>query len=309
MEVGFGLAAAAMNAVVAVLSTRLAQRYPARQLLAPLFTLNCLLLLPLAPFMSWVWSPWVVLLHAAGTAALVISSVAIWDMYTAGGAAPTVTAQSVSPLPAAVATGVLLPGELSIGQVAAAIVVVAGVLVALRDEFDAGTPPDGGLDLVAAVGTGAVTVVGRLLADAGSGVVETYVVRTAASAAVCAALWWPRDVPLRDLPAMVPRAMAITSHLALILLGVQGGGNPAIVQTVVATGPLFAIGWDVVEPARTVGQARARGRDRGHWGGDRAPRLTSDSRRGTCASTPQVKLAAPGARGGEPSRLVPVLLR
>lgn len=256
MEVGFGLAAAAMNALVAVLSTRLVRRYPARQLLAPLFGLNCLLMLPFAPLVTWVWSPWVLVLHVAGTAALVISSVAIWDMYEHGGAAATVTAQSISPLPAAVATGLLLPGELSTAQLAAAIVVVIGVLVALRDQFGSlGRRRTAAWLLVAAIGTGLVTVFGRLLADAGSGVVETYVVRTAAAAVVCGLFWPPREVPLRDLPSMIPRAMAITAHLGLILLGVQGGGSPAIVQTLVATGPLFAIVWDVSSSRRAPSAA------------------------------------------------------
>lgn len=255
MEVGFGLGAAVMNAVVAILSTRLARQYPARQLLAPLFALNCLLVLPFAPFVAWTWSPAVVLLLAASTAALVISSVAIWDMYDHGGAAPTVTAQSVSPLPAAIATGLLLPGELSAAQVVAALVVVVGVLIALRDQFGAlGRRRTATWILVAAVGTGLVTVLGRLLADAGSGVVETYVVRTGASAAVCVVLWPPRKVPLRDLPRMIPRAMAITAHLGLILMGVQGG-NPAVIQTVVATGPLFAIGWEMISHNRTPSAA------------------------------------------------------
>ena len=251
MEVPFGLAAAAMNAVVAVLSTRLARRYPARQLLGPLFGLNALVLLPLAPFVTWVWSPWVLVLILGSTAALVISSIAIWDMYEHGGAAPTVTAQSVSPLPAALATGILLPGELGPAAVLAALVVVGGVLLALRDQFGAlGRRRTVAWIVVGATGTGLVTVFGRLLADAGSGVVETYVLRTALSAVVSLLLWPPRDVPRRDIPRMLPRAIAITAYMALVLLGLQGGGNPSVVQTVVATGPLFAIGWQVVSQRR-----------------------------------------------------------
>jgi drug/metabolite transporter (DMT)-like permease len=245
-EVVFGLAAAMTNVVVAVLSTRLAARYPARQLLGPLFVLNCLLLLPLAPFVTWTWTPTVISLHLGTTAALVASSVAIWDMYDAGGAAPTVVAQSVAPLPAVVLAGLLVPGSVGAGQAVAAVVVVTGVLLALRDAFgDLGRGRTALAIVVAATGTGVITVFGRLLADNGAGVVEAYVVRTALAAACCLVLFPPRDVPWRDVPRMTPRAIAITLHLTLVLLAVQGG-NPAVVQTMVATGPLFVFAYDGV---------------------------------------------------------------
>lgn len=257
------MGAAVANVAVAVLSTQLAARYPARQLLGPLFLLNCLLVLPFAPFAAWVWTPTVILLHLGTTVALVASSVAIWDMYDHGGAAPTVTAQSVAPLPAAILAGLLIPGSVGPVQALAAVAVVAGVMVALRDAFGAlGRRRTTVAILVAAIGTGVITVFGRLLADNGAGVVEAYVVRTGLSAAACALIFPPRDVPWRDVPRMTPRAMAITVHLVLILLGVQGG-NPAVVQTVVATGPLFVFAWDAAahgrrpNPGLVVGAALA----------------------------------------------------
>jgi drug/metabolite transporter (DMT)-like permease len=250
-EVAFGLGAAVANVAVAVLSTRLTKRFPARQLLGPLFLLNCLLVLPFAPFVEWTWSPLVVALHLGTTVALVASSVAIWDMYEHGGAAPTVTAQSVAPLPAAILAGLLIPGSVGPAQAFAAVVVVAGVLVALKDAFGTlGRRRTAVSILIAAVGTGVITVFARLLADNGAGVVEAYVVRTALASAACLVLFPPRDVPWRQVPRMTPRAMAITLHLVLILFGVQGGGNPAVVQTVVATGPLFAFAWDAVAHGR-----------------------------------------------------------
>ena len=249
-EVAFGLGAALANVGVAVLSTQLAAKFPARQLLGPLFLLNCLLVLPFAPFVSWVWTPTVIALHIGTTVALVASSVAIWDMYDHGGAAPTVTAQSVAPLPAAVLAGVLIPGSVGPAQAIAAVVVVAGVLFALRDAFGAlGRRRTAVSILIAAIGSGVTTVFARLLSDNGAGVVEAYVVRTALAAIVCALLFPPRDIPWREVPRMTPRALAITIHLVLILMGVQGG-NPAVVQTVVATGPLFAFGYDAAVHGR-----------------------------------------------------------
>src|SRR3954451_20936683 len=134
-EIVFGLGAAVANVAVAVLSTRLASQYPARHLLGPLFVLNCLLLVPRAPFVEGTWTPTGIALHLGTAIALVASSVAIWDMYESGGGAPTVTAQSVAPLPAVLLAGLLVPGSVGVTQAIAAVVVVAGVLVALRDAF------------------------------------------------------------------------------------------------------------------------------------------------------------------------------
>jgi drug/metabolite transporter (DMT)-like permease len=258
-EVAFGLGAAVANVAVALLSTRLVARFPARQLLGPLFLLNCLLVLPFAPFVTWVWTPAVIALQLGTTVALVASSIAIWDMYDHGGAAPTVTAQSVAPLPAVILAGLLIPGSVGPIQAVAAVAVVAGVLVALRDAFgQLGRWRTAISILVAAIGTGVITVFARLLSDNGAGVVEAYVVRTALSSAVCFLLFPPHDVPWREVPRMTPRALAITIHLCLVLLGVQGG-NPAVVQTAVATGPLFALGWDAIVHKRRPTRALVAG--------------------------------------------------
>ncbi len=241
MDVLFGLLSAAANAAGAILSKDLATRYPARQLIGPLFALNCLLVLPAAPFVEWTWSPEILALHALSALLLVVTSLAIWDLYDHGSAAATVTAQSISPIPTALAVAVLLPGTLQLADAIAGTVVVAGVLIGLAGAFGTlGRRRSALTVIVAATGTGLVTVTGRLLADLDVGVVEAYVVRTALAAVACTLLVPPRAVPLRALPGMVPRAAFITAHFLLILVGVQDG-DPAVVQTAVATAPLVSL--------------------------------------------------------------------
>ena len=248
MDVVAGLLSAVANAIGGELSKGLTLRFPARQLIGPLFLLNALLVLPAAPFVEWTWSAEIVVLHAISVGLLVVTSLTIWDLYEHGSAAATVTAQSISPLPAALAVAILLPGTLEPIQAVAAVVVVLAVLFGLSDSFRSlGRRRSIGTVLVAATGTGLVTVMGRLMADRGVGVVEAYLVRTALAALVCALLAPPRDVPLRALPGMIPRAAFITAHFLLILIGVQEG-SPAVVQTAVATAPLWSLG---IESART----------------------------------------------------------
>ena len=124
----------------------------------------------------------------------------------------------------------------------AAVVVVLAVLLGLSDSFGALSRRRSVVTvLTAAVGTGLVTVMGRLLADRDVGVVEAYLVRAGLAAVVTLLLVPPRDVPLRAIPGMIPRAFFITAHFLLILVGVQEG-SPAVVQTAVATAPLFSLG-------------------------------------------------------------------
>jgi drug/metabolite transporter (DMT)-like permease len=242
MDVVLGLLSAVANAIGGELSKGLTLRFRARQLIGPLFLLNALLVLPAAPFVDWTWSTEIVALHVISVGLLVMTSLAIWDLYDHGSAAATVTAQSISPLPAALAVAVLLPGTLEPAQAVAAVVVVLAVLLGLSDSFGAlGRRRSMVTVLVAAVGTGLVTVMGRLLADRDVGVVEAYLVRAGLAAIVCSLLVPPRDVPLRALPGMVPRAAFITLHFVLILVAVQDG-NPAVVQTAVATAPLWSLG-------------------------------------------------------------------
>lgn len=245
-DLAAGLLSAISNAVGSVLSKGLAERYPARQLIGPLFALNALMVLPAAPFADWTWSAEIIAIHLVSVGLLVVTSLAIWDLYDHGSAAATVTAQSISPLPAALAVAVLLPGTLEPAQVVAAVIVVLAVLLGLSDSFGAmGRRRSVTTVLIAAIGTGLVTVMGRLLADRDVGVVEAYLVRAILAAIVCSILVPPRDVPLQALPGMVPRAAFITAHFLFILIGVQHG-NPAVVQTAVATAPLFSLGIEAV---------------------------------------------------------------
>jgi len=241
-----GMLSAVSNAIGGELSKGLALRFPARQLIGPLFALNALLVVPAAPFVEWTWSTEIVVLHLVSVGLLVATSLAIWDLYDHGSAAATVTAQSISPLPAAMAVAILLPGILEPAQVVAAVVVVLAVLLGLSNAFGVlGRRRSMLTVLVASIGTGLVTVMGRLLADRDVGVVEAYLVRAGLAAVVCSLLVPPRDVPLRSIPGMLPRAAFITAHFILILIGVQDG-SPAVVQTAVATAPLFSLGIETV---------------------------------------------------------------
>ena len=254
--VTLGLLAAFVNAGQGVLSKGLTMRYPARPIIGVLLLMNCFLLLPFGPFVEWHWSPQIAGLHLVSAMLLAVSSVAVWDMFDAGAASATMTAQALSPLAAAVGAAILIPGTVSFGQMVAAVVVVAGVTWALQGAF-AGLGHRGSAVriLLAASGVGMLTVVTRMLADEGAGVVETYVVRTGLAAVVLLLAIPPRGVPRSATPRLLMRSVTVTTYFVLVILAVQQG-SPVVVQTLVAITPLLILGWESIR-SRTWPAPRA----------------------------------------------------
>ncbi len=256
----FGLMAALTNSAQALINKGLAERYPARQLIGVLYVCNCLVLLPFAPFVPWHWSGDVWLLHLASAGLMVVTAICVWDLFDKGAASSTTTASALSPIAAVTAAVILLPGSFSPGQAAAAVLVSGGVLWALQGAFgDMGRRGVVLRVVGAAAGNGLLTVATAMLAVLAVGVVETYVVRTALAAVVTLAMFPPRDVPLRSAPRLLFRSVLTTTSFVFIILGVQQG-SPVVVQTMVATTPLFVLAVESYRthtrpPARALGAA------------------------------------------------------
>ena len=105
----FGLVAALANAAQSILSKELTTRHPARQLIGPLYGLNALLLLPLAPSTPWVWSPTIVAIHLASVGLMVATAICVWDLFDAGAASAVTTAGALSPIATAIGVALVVP--------------------------------------------------------------------------------------------------------------------------------------------------------------------------------------------------------
>ena len=69
-----------------------------------LYVLNCLVLLPFAPFVPWHWSAEIVVLHLVSAGLMVVTAIAIWDMFDRGEASSVTTASALSPISAALSS-------------------------------------------------------------------------------------------------------------------------------------------------------------------------------------------------------------
>jgi len=243
-----GLAAAACLGVGAVLTKEFVDRLPVRQLIGPLFGLNALLVLPAAPFAEWRLDGRIALLHVASIVALLVTSWSIFSLYEHGTASATTTAQALSPIPAAIAAGALLGQPLEPVQGLAGAIVVVAVLASLPGAF-ATLGRRGAIvnALLASTGSGLITVLAAELVIAGAGTIEIYLVRTTGAALFYLALRPPRALPLRVVPWLAIRAGFVTAQFLLVIEAVRRG-DAAVVQTAVATTPLWALG---IEALRT----------------------------------------------------------
>jgi drug/metabolite transporter (DMT)-like permease len=251
-----GLVAALTNSGVALISKRLTTHYPARQLIGPIYLLNSLVLLPAAPFVTWIWTPPVLALHAVSVVLMIVGAITIWDLYDAGSASAAATSQALSPLPTTLAVAFLLPATFHPLQAVAAVIVVAGVVWMLNGSFEGHGKVSTIVHVLgSAVGTGLLTVVSRLLADQGVNVVETYVVRTFVAGLVFVILFPPRALDAKQMPRLLVRSVVVTAYFVSVILGASWG-SPAVVQTLVATTPLWVL---AVETWRARTHPPARG--------------------------------------------------
>ena len=147
--------------------------------------------------------------------------------------------------------------QAAIISVLAGLAVVLGPAMAMAQSainVDLGT--GAGLSERVVQMVGLLTVLSTMLGDQGVGVVETYVVRTALAAAVCMALFPPRDVAFSDVPRLLGRSVVVTTYFVFVIIGAQTG-SPVVVQTLVATTPLIVLVVEAIQrgtlpPLRSV---------------------------------------------------------
>lgn len=250
MIVLLGLLAALSLATGSVITKGVVDRLPARQLIGPLYALNALILLPLAPFEDWVWTSRVIILHSITVVVMIFTALAAFALFERGAASAVVTAQATSPLPAALAVAVLLPETFREAELVAAVVVVAGVLWALSGSFEGFRPARAiGIITIASIGGGLTTVLSRLVVDEGVGLAGTYVTRTAIAALLFTVAFPPHDIPRTEAPLLLVRALFVTGGFAFSIIGVQRG-SPTVIQTMVALTPFLVLGWETVRARR-----------------------------------------------------------
>ena len=217
---------------------------------------------------------------------MVGTAIAVWDLFDRGAASSTTTALALSPIAAAVSAAIVLPGAFAPTQAVAAVVVSAASCGPSR--VRSGMSGRGGCIwrvLAAAIGNGLLAIVTAMPGGPRCGRRRDLRGPHGLAAGGDARAVPAARVPLRSAPGSSVRSLLITLSFVLIILGVQQG-SPVVVQTLVATTPLFVLAAEVL--AHAFGAARPggiRGGTGGGGGGHAAGRL---GRRARTVGRPRV---------------------
>ncbi len=258
----FALIAALTLVGATIYTKRLAMDFPHHQLIGPLLLLNAALVAPFGAFVHWHLGWRILALHAASALALGIGSYCIFDLFAHGSAAAVAVGTAMTPMPALIFSALLLSSPVTGYQAAGAVVVTAGVLLALAPAFGALSRRRAAtMVAIAATTNGLLIVLTKLLSDRGVTLPEIYVFRTALAGAAYLALIPPRGIPITAYPRLTVRSSLQTAYFVLLIAAVQRG-HPATVQTIVSTTPLMLLAWSAFSqrkrpPLRLVAAAVA----------------------------------------------------
>lgn len=243
LVLALALLAAACGATGTYMTKSLSIRMPVWQAVAPLFAINCILVLPLIPFgPSWqVLDPSILLLHISSVVVLCASTACMFALITRGRASGVAVGQALSPAATLIAAPSPLGAIITPLTAVAALALMLGALIPLRRSFEGiGSAGVVAILLVMGLGNGMVGVLTAMLAVRGVGLPETYVVRTALAAVVFLVVAPPRALRPRDLPPLAVRSSFVTASFLLTILAIQRG-SVVMIQPVLATVPLMVI--------------------------------------------------------------------
>ena len=258
MSLLLAIAAALSFAVGTFLTKGVALKISIYRAIGPLFILNALFVFPLIPFgPHWIlWTGPIPYLHILGALGSGIVAGIIFTMVSRSTASVVSVGQAITP------AVVLLAGPIALGtsivpvQVLAIVVLVFATLFPLRKSL-VGVGSFTTIFLMITIGvlSGLVTVAVVLLNKEGVGTTETFIVRQLLAGFTFMAIFPPIGLHWRDFMQLVRRSFFMSVGWLASIYAIRQG-SPVVVQSVMATIPLWVILIEVIaykkRPSRPV---------------------------------------------------------
>ncbi|CAB5022963.1 MAG: EamA family transporter [Actinobacteria bacterium] len=258
MSLILAIAAALSFAIGTFLTKGVALKISIYRAIGPLFILNALFVFPLIPFgPHWIiWSGPIPYLHILGALGSGIVAGIIFTMVSRSTASVVSVGQAITP------AVVLLAGPIALGtsivpvQVLAIVVLVFATLFPLRKSL-VGVGSFTTIFLMITIGvlSGLVTVAVVLLNKEGVGTTETFIVRQLLAGFTFMAIFPPIGLHWRDFMQLVRRSFFMSVGWLASIYAIRQG-SPVVVQSVMATIPLWVILIEVIaykkRPSRPV---------------------------------------------------------
>ncbi|MEI6477069.1 MAG: DMT family transporter [Actinomycetes bacterium] len=258
MSLLLAIAAALAFAIGTFLTKGVTLKISIYRAIGPLFILNALFVFPLIPFgPRWIlWSGSIPYLHILGALGSGIVAGIIFTMVSRSTASVVSVGQAITP------AVVLLAGPIALGtsivpvQVLAIVVLVFATLFPLRKSL-VGVGSFTTIFLMITIGvlSGLVTVAVVLLNKEGVGTTETFIVRQLLAGFTFMAIFPPIGLHWRDFMQLVRRSFFMSVGWLASIYAIRQG-SPVVVQSVMATIPLWVILIEVIaykeRPSRPV---------------------------------------------------------
>lgn len=258
MSLLLAIAAALSFAIGTFLTKGVTLKISIYKAIGPLFILNALFVFPLIPFgPHWIiWSGPIPYLHILGALGSGIVAGIIFTMVSRSTASVVSVGQAITP------AVVLLAGPIALGtsivpvQVLAIVVLVIATLFPLRKSLvGVGSFTTLFLMMVIGVLSGLVTVAVVLLNREGVGTSETFIVRQLLAGFTFMVIFPPIGLRWRDFMQLVRRSFFMSVGWLASIYAIRQG-SPVVVQSVMATIPLWVILIEVIayrkRPSRPV---------------------------------------------------------
>ena len=258
MSLLLAVAAALSFAIGTFLTKGVALKISIYRAIGPLFILNALFVFPLIPFgPHWIlWTGPIPYLHILGALGSGIVAGIIFTMVSRSTASVVSVGQAITP------AVVLLAGPIALGtsivpvQVLAIVVLVIATLFPLRKSLvGVGSLTTLFLMMVIGVLSGLVTVAVVLLNREGVGTSETFIVRQLLAGFTFMVIFPPIGLRWRDFMQLVRRSFFMSVGWLASIYAIRQG-SPVVVQSVMATIPLWVILIEVIayrkRPSRPV---------------------------------------------------------
>ena len=258
MSLILAIAAALSFAIGTFLTKGVALKISIYRAIGPLFILNALFVFPLIPFgPHWIlWTGPIPYLHILGALGSGIVAGIIFTMVSRSTASVVSVGQAITP------AVVLLAGPIALGtsivpvQVLAIVVLVFATLFPLRKSLvGVGSLTTLFLMMVIGVLSGLVTVAVVLLNREGVGTSETFIVRQLLAGFTFMVIFPPIGLRWRDFMQLVRRSFFMSVGWLASIYAIRQG-SPVVVQSVMATIPLWVILIEVIayrkRPSRPV---------------------------------------------------------
>jgi len=239
----FAFISAFSTALGTFLTRSLIQKLPAFQIVGPLFLLNAVAAIPFAVIrQDWVALTAVQLLEILLLGALTaLGGAVVFIIIKKSSASLSIVGSALSPAMVLILSPIFLKvGVRPIQLVVVAILVMASLFPIRKLVLGINSNLTFLLMLAQGVNVGIVAILISRLSHSGVGITQLLIIQQIIAGLIFAAIFWPKDVPIRSYPLLIKRSAFMSFGWFLSFIAIHRG-SVLVVQSILSVIPLMIV--------------------------------------------------------------------